>query len=97
VVAEMNKPDNLAKLRQAPIGAVAELFVWLSDTVGQMTLDFAAHGILRGGGEPEGPRLPDGVTGVWAASGPNDRDHLARAVFFSNGTEWRPLEPPRRA
>lgn len=96
VAIEVNKPDNLAKLRHAPIDSVAELFVWLSDTVGQITLDFAAHGILRGGEEPEGIPLPTGVTGIWAASGPHDRDHLARALFFTDGARWRQLEPPRR-
>lgn len=97
VIAEANKPDNLVKLRRAQAGAVAELFVWLSDTVGQMTLDFAAHGLLVGGGERDGPSLPEGLTGVWAASGLHDRDRLARALFFTDGGSWRQLEPPLRA
>jgi hypothetical protein len=93
---EANKADNLAKLRVGKPGAIAELFVWLTDTTGQITLDFAGNDLLHEGRTAEVPSLPDGITGVWVASGMGDLSRLARALFFTAGNGWMPYLPPER-
>ena len=42
----------------------------------------------------DGPSLPAGVTRVWAATGPNDRDVLARGLWMAEGGTWHVINPP---
>ena len=96
VTREIFKPDNLTKLRTTDAGSITEIFVWLADSTAQLTLDLAGAQLLRGGLPVGAVALPDGVTGVWVASGLDDLTRLARSVYFSNGNEWMPHTPPPR-
>ena len=96
VTREIFKPDNLTKLRTTDAGSITEIFVWLADSTAQLTLDLAGAQLLRGGGPVGAVALPDGVTGVWVASGLGDLTRLARSVYFSTGNEWMPHTPPPR-
>lgn len=97
VECEIYKPDNLTKLRSTDACSIAEIFVWLTDSTAQLTLDLAGADLLRGGATAGAVTLPEGITGVWVASGLGDLTRLARSVYFSDGNEWLPRTPPPRA
>ena len=99
VQSELERPDNLAKLRTAAGGERAELFVWLDMGGAGMALVTPRLFPQYASSYPtDGPALPDGVTRVWAATGPNDRDVLARALWVADGVRWQVLvAPPRLA
>ena len=97
VTREIYKPDNLTKLRTTDAGSITEIFVWLTDSTAQLTLDLAGAELLRGGGPVGSVTLPDDVTGVWVASGLGDPTRLARSVYFSDGNQWVSYVPPQRA
>lgn len=96
VTEEINKPDNLVKLRATEPGSITEIFVWLTDSTAQLTIDLAGAELLRGGGPATGVALPYGITGVWIASGTHDLTPLARSVYFADGNHWLAHSAPRR-
>ena len=72
-----------------------ELFVWLDDGNGGMAL--VAPRLFPGQASvypKDGPALPPQVTRVWAATGPDDRDVLARGLWVADGRVWQVINPP---
>ena len=51
---------------------------------------------IASGYPTDGPQLPDPVTRVWAATGPNDSDVLARGLWVADGGTWTVLDSPPR-
>ena len=99
VEAELQRADNLTKLATAKDGERAELFVWLDVGRAAMALVTPQLFPMFDSSYPtNGPKLPPSVTQVWAATGPNDQDVLARALWVAEGGNWRVLpSPPRLA
>jgi hypothetical protein len=97
VQRELGREDNLAKLRTAAVGERAELFVWLAQGSAGMALVTPRLFPQYASSYPtDGPVLPEVVTRVWAATGPQDRDVLARALWVADGGIWRVLQSPPR-
>ncbi len=91
----LEKPDNLAKLSTAGQEERRELFVWLDDGNGGMAL--VAPRLFPGQVSvypKDGPALPPQLTRVWAATGPDDRDVLARGLWVADGGVWQVINPP---
>jgi hypothetical protein len=42
----------------------------------------------------DGPAIPPQLTRVWAATGPDDRDVLARGLWVADGRVWQVINPP---
>jgi len=81
VEAELNRADNLAKLATVSPGERCELFVWLDEgTAGMALVTPRILPQFPSSYPTDGPVLPGPVTCVWAATGPSDRDVLARAL-----------------
>lgn len=90
--------EALAKLRTAMVGETSELFVWLDGSPAMALLTPRLTPGTESAYPTQGPVLPSGVTRVWAASGPNDQDVLARALWMAEGGNWKVLpSPPRLA
>lgn len=97
VQPELERKDNLAKLSKASEGQRAELFVWLDEgTAGMALVTPRLFPHLESCYPKDGPTLPRPITRVWAATGPNDRDVLARALWKAEGGNWEVLESPPR-
>ena len=97
VQIELERDDNLAKLRMASRGERSELFVWLDEATAGMALVTPRLFPQQESAYPKkGPTLPVPVTRVWAATGPNDRDVLARALWVAEGGNWQVLTAPPR-
>ena len=97
VEAELGRADNIAKLSTAVNGERCELFVWLDDGTAGMALVTPRLFTQHAGSFPtDDPTLPDPVTRVWAATGPNDQDVLAWALWVADGGARRVVPPPRR-
>jgi len=96
VEAELNRPDNLVKLAKVFLGERAELFVWLDGPAGMALATPRLIPQHPSSYPTDGPRLPHPVTRVWAATGANDTDVLARALWVADGGEWRVVQPPLR-
>lgn len=97
VEAELGKQDNLAKLATAAVGERSELFVWLDEGLAAMALVTPRILPQYDTSFPkDGPRLPTPVTKVWVATGPNDSDVLARALWVADGGKWEVVDPPAR-
>jgi hypothetical protein len=93
VQAELDKADNQAKLRGQT--GRAELFIWLDIGNGA-----AAATTLSGPvwnetlGSVALPRLPDGITAVWAATGMADWPRPATSLLRCDGVSWEAFPRP---
>lgn len=93
----LEREDNLTKLATGRNTARRELFVWLDEgstaPVALGTPRLRVEGVLPdlGGYPPYAPDLPDPVARLWAATGPNDRDVLARGLWVTEGGKWTVL------
>ena len=87
VQAELNKPDNQAKLMGQ--SGKAELFVWLdighgaaaATTLSSPPWDQTLGTVAL-------PALPKGITAVWAATGMADWPRPATSLLRCDGVEW---------
>ena len=88
---------NIAKLATANRGELSEYFVWIDEGHASAALVVSQlHKDIPTTQPSDGPMVPHGVTGVWVATGPNDPNYLARALWRSDGGQWRVLDPIRR-
>ena len=96
VEAELNRPDNLSKLAKVFPRERSELFVWLDGPAGMALVTPRLIPSHPSSYPTDGPRLPHPVTRVWAATGPNDMDVLARALWVADRGGWQVVQSPLR-
>jgi len=82
---------NLKKLQEAPEIARHELFLWLGEgTLPSMALCTPRHFPNEASSYPTTcPKLPSPITQVWVATGPNDLEYIARALWILEHDHWR--------
>lgn len=93
----LDRLDNQEKLYYAAPG-VGELFIWLEDGFAPAALhlgEVAAFADQVRTVPP--PVLPEGITGVWAATRTSSRTRPASALWYSRGLHWRGIAPPTLA
>ena len=87
LAAHLFEQGNLNKLRQAGPGNLAEFFVWMPDSLGQLSMDLSTISPSVPNSWPTTPiTLPSGVTGVWVAS--------SRALWQCDTSGWTVLAYP---
>jgi hypothetical protein len=85
--------DNRAKLGAAAPLQRAEMFVWLTDSLGSLALESPYIDVEAFQQFPtDAPTLPPEVTAVWVATGARDAFPYARALWHSDGGVWQVLE-----
>ena len=94
VQGALDRLDNQEKLYYAAPG-VGELFVWLEDGFAPAALQLSEVAAFADQVRTVPPPvLPEGITGVWAATRSLSRTRPASALWHSRGTRWRRIAPP---